>query len=220
MAKRIGVILSGCGYLDGAEIHEATITLLALDRGGAEIKMMAPNKSQMHVINHKSGDVTGEVRNVLTESARIARGEVVDIAEVKADDLDGIILPGGYGAAKNLTDFAVKGADCTIHPEVDRLLNDMFKAKKPIGVICIAPAVLARALKGKDVKVKLTIGNDQDTAAALEAMGAQHVECKVDDTVVDEEHKVVSTPAYMLGPGIKDVATGIEKLVAKVLELA
>lgn len=220
MAKKIGVILSGCGYLDGAEIHESVITLLALDRAGAEIKIMAPNKSQMHVINHKSGDVTGEVRNVLTESARIARGAVEDIAEIKAADLDGLILPGGYGAAKNLTDFAVKGAECTIHPEVERLLKDMIKAKKPVGVICIAPAVLARALKGKGPKAKLTIGNDKDTAKALETLGAKHVTCKVDDIVVDEENKVVSTPAYMLGPSIKNVAAGIEKLVKKVVELA
>jgi len=220
MSKRIGVILSGCGFKDGAEIHEAVITLLALDRGGAEVKVMAPNKSQMDVINHKTDARTGEVRNAMTEAARIARGSIVDIAEVKADELDGIILPGGYGAAKNLVDFAVKGADCTIHPEVDRLLNDMFRAKKPIGVECIAPAVLARALKGKGVKVKLTIGNDAGTAKALEALGAKHVNCAVGDIVVDEKHKVVSTPAYMLGPGIKDVAEGIEKLVAKVLEWA
>lgn len=220
MAKKIGVLLSGCGYLDGAEIHEATVTLLALDRGGAEIKCMAPNKSQMHTIHHKSSEETGEVRNVLTESARIARGEIEDIADVKADDLDGLILPGGYGAAKNLTDFAVKGPDCTIHPEVNRLINDMVKAKKPVGVICIAPAVMARAMKDKGVKVKLTIGNDKDTAKALEALGAQHVDCNVDDIVVDEANKVVSTPAYMLGPTIKHVAAGIEKLVAKVLELA
>ncbi len=220
MAKTIGVLLSGCGHLDGAEIHEATITLLALDRGGAEIKCLAPNKSQMHVIHHKTGDVTGEVRNVMTEAARIARGEIEDIAEIKADDLDALILPGGYGAAKNLVDFAVKGADCTIHPEVDRLINDMVKAGKPVGVICIAPAVMARAMKDKGIKVKLTIGNDKSTAEALEAMGAQHVDCSVDDIVVDEDHKVVSTPAYMLGPSIKNVAAGIEKLVAKVIEIA
>lgn len=220
MPKRIGVILSGCGFKDGAEIHEAVITLLALDRAGAQVKIMAPNKSQMDTINHKSDQKTGETRNVLTEAARIARGDIVDIAEVKADDLDGLILPGGYGAAKNLVDFAVKGADCTIHPEVDRLLNDMFKAKKPIGVMCIAPAVLARALKGKGVKVKLTIGNDEGTAKALEALGAKHVNCEVGEIVVDSPHKVVSTPAYMLGPGIKDVAAGIEKLVAKVMEWA
>lgn len=220
MSPRIGVILSGCGFKDGAEIHESVITLLALDRAGAQVKIMAPNKSQMDTINHKSDQKTGETRNVLTEAARIARGDIVDIAEVKADDLDGLILPGGYGAAKNLVDFAVKGADCTIHPEVDRLLNDMIKAKKPIGVMCIAPAVLARALKGKGVKVKLTIGNDAGTAKALEAMGAKHVNCEVGDIVADTAHKVVSTPAYMLGPGIKDVAGGIEKLVKKVLEWA
>ncbi|MCX6639207.1 MAG: isoprenoid biosynthesis glyoxalase ElbB [bacterium] len=220
MSKRIGVILSGCGYLDGAEIHEAVVTLLALDRAGADVKIMAPNKSQLDTLHHITGSKTGEVRNVLTEAARIARGKIDDIADVKADDLDGLIIPGGYGAAKNLVDFAVKGSDCTIHPEVDRLINDLFKAKKPIGVMCIAPAVLARALKNQNVSVKLTIGNDKDTAKALEAMGAKHVDCRVEDIVVDEAHKIVSTPAYMLGPWIKDVAAGIEKLVGKVMEWA
>lgn len=220
MPKKIGVLLSGCGYLDGAEIQESVITLLALDRAGAEIKAMAPNKSQMHVLNHQTGGKTGEVRNVLNESARITRGQVEDIAEVKPEDLDALILPGGFGAAKNLTDFAVKGANCTIHPEVDRLLRGMFDGGKPIGVICIAPVVLARALKDRGEQVKLTIGNDEGTAKALEEMGAKHVNCAVGDIVVDEPHKVVSTPAYMLGPGIKDVAEGIEKLVAKVVELA
>jgi enhancing lycopene biosynthesis protein 2 len=220
MAKKVGVILSGCGFLDGAEIHEAVVTLLALDRAGAEIRILAPNKSQMDVVNHKSGQKTGEVRNVLTEAARIARGKIEDIADAKAEDLDAVILPGGYGAAKNLTDFAVKGAHCTIHPEVDRLLKEMFDAKKPIGVECIAPAVLARALKDRNVKVKLTIGNDKETAAALEALGAKHVNCPVDEVVADEKNKVVSTPAYMLGPGIKDIAAGIEKLVDQVLAWA
>ncbi len=220
MAKRVGVILSGCGFLDGAEIHEAVVTLLALDRAGAEVRILAPNKSQMDVVNHKSGQKTGEVRNVLTEAARIARGKIEDLADVKAEDLDAVILPGGYGAAKNLTDFAVKGATCTIHPEVDRLLKGMFDAKKPIGVICIAPAVLARALKDRNVKVKLTIGNDKETAAALEALGAKHVNCTVEEIVADEKNKVVSTPAYMLGPGIKDIAAGIEKLVDQVLAWA
>lgn len=220
MAKRVGVILSGCGFLDGAEIHEAVVTLLALDRAGAEIRILAPNKSQMDVVNHKSGQKTGEVRNVLTEAARIARGKIEDVADVKAEDLDAVILPGGYGAAKNLTDFAIKGADCTIHPEIDRLLKAMFDAKKPIGAECIAPAVLARALKDRNVKVKLTIGNDRETAAALEALGAKHVNCTVDEIVTDEKNKVVSTPAYMLGPGIKDIAAGIEKLVNQVLAWA
>jgi enhancing lycopene biosynthesis protein 2 len=220
MSKKIGVLLSGCGHQDGAEIHESVITLLALDRAGAEVRIMAPHKSQMHTVNHLTGKPTGEIRNVLNESARIARGQVEDIAEVKPEDLDALILPGGYGAAKNLTDFATKGANCTIHPEVDRLLRGLFEAGKPIGVICIAPAVLARALKDRDVQVKLTIGDDVDTAKALEAMGAKHVNCAVGDIVVDAKYKVVSTPAYMLGPSIKDVAEGIEKLVAKVMEIA
>jgi enhancing lycopene biosynthesis protein 2 len=220
MSKRIGVLLAGCGHQDGAEIHEAVITLLALDRAGVEIKMMAPNKSQSDTLNHRTGSKTGEVRNVLTEAARIARGKIEDLADVNPQDLDGLILPGGYGAAKNLCDFALKGADCTIHPEVHLLLKSMFEAKKPIGVICIAPAVLARALKGRGVQVKLTIGNDPGTAKALEAMGAKHVNCAVGDIVVDEQHKVVSTPAYMLGPSIKDVAVGIEKLVAKIVAMA
>lgn len=220
MSKKIGVILSGCGYLDGAEIQESVITLLALDRAGAEVRIMAPNKSQMHTLNHQTGSKTGEVRNVLNEAARITRGNVQDVAEVKPEDLDALILPGGYGAAKNLTDFAVKGGDCTIHPEVDRLVRGMVEAGKPVGVICIAPVVLARAMKGRDAQISLTIGNDPDTAKALEAMGARHVDCAVEDIVVDERYKVVSTPAYMLGPGIKEVAAGIEKLVAKIVEMA
>ncbi|RJP80738.1 MAG: isoprenoid biosynthesis protein ElbB [Candidatus Zixiibacteriota bacterium] len=220
MPKKIAVLLSGCGYLDGAEIQEAVVTLLALDRAGADVTVLAPNISQRHVLNHQSGQPTGEVRNVLTETARISRGNVVDVAEAKAEAFDALVLPGGYGAAKNLCDFAIRGADCTIHPEVDRLLNEMFAARKPLGVICIAPAVLARALKGRDVQVKLTIGNDRDTAKALEALGAKHVDSPTDQIVTDEEHRVVSTPAYMLGPGPKEVAAGIEKLVAKVLEWA
>ena len=220
MSKTIGVLLSGCGYLDGAEIHESVLALLALDRAGVEVRIMAPNKSQVDTINHKTGSKTGEVRNVLTEAARIARGQIEDVADVNSQDLDALILPGGYGAAKNLCDFALKGADCSIHPEVHLLLKGMFEAKKTIGVICIAPVVLARALKGRGVQVKLTIGHDADTAKALEALGAKHVNCAVSDIVVDEQHKVVSTPAYMLGPGIKDVAVGIEKLVMKIVELA
>jgi enhancing lycopene biosynthesis protein 2 len=220
MSKRIGVLLSGCGHQDGSEIQESVITLLALDRAGAEVRFMAPNKSQMGTINHLTGKLTGEIRNVLNEAARIARGKVEDVADVKPEDLDALILPGGYGAAKNLTDFAVKGANCTIHPEVERLLRGMFDAGKPLGVICIAPVVLARSLKSRGVRVKLTIGNDADTAKALEAMGAKHVNCVVGDIVVDAKHKIVSTPAYMLGPSIKDVAEGIEKLVAKVVEMA
>ena len=216
MAK-IGVLLSGCGVNDGSEIHEAVITLLTLDRTGAETVCMAPDVDQFDVVNHLTGEATGEKRNVLVESARIARGNIKDISKVRAADIDGLIIPGGFGAAKNLSNFAVKGKDAVVNEEVSRLLKDMVSAEKPIGAICIAPATLTKALEGKNPEV--TIGNDIGTAGAIEAMGGQHKECSVDMIHVDSNNKIVTTPAYMLGPDIKDVAVGIEKLVNKVLEL-
>jgi len=213
---KVGVVLSGCGVYDGAEIHEAVITLLALDRAGCKIVMMAPNIPQMHVVNHLTGEeATGETRNVLVESARIARGNVKDMKDVKGADLDALIFPGGFGAAKNLSNFATKGTGMEVNPEVDRLFKEMF-GKKPIGLICIAPAIGAKSGEG----VTLTIGTDKDTAAALETIGAKHVDKPVTDIVVDEKNKIVSTPAYMLGQRISEVATGIEKLVGQVLKMA
>jgi enhancing lycopene biosynthesis protein 2 len=215
---RIGVVLSGCGVFDGTEIHEAVITLLALDRAGAEIVCMAPDVDQLHVVDHLRGDVArGEQRNVLVESARIARGNVVDIAAVDPDDLDALILPGGFGAAKNLSDFALKGAGCKVHPEVARVVTAVHAAGKPIGALCIAPAVLARLLG--DERPHLTIGTDPGTAAALEAMGACHEACEARGTTVDRERLLVTTPAYMLAGSIAEAADGIEKLVGEVLEL-
>lgn len=216
--SRIGVLLSGCGVYDGSEIHEAVLTLLALDRAGAEIICMAPNIDQYHVVNHITQEVMEEKRNVLLESARIARGEIKDLKDVNATDLDGLIIPGGFGAAKNLSDFAVKGPDAAVHPDVKRLLSEMVETEKPVGAICIAPATLTKALSSKNPEV--TIGNDKDTAAAIEAMGGQHKTCTVDMIHFDDRNKIVTTPAYMLGPGIKEVSEGIQKLVDKVLELA
>ncbi len=215
---RVGVLLSGCGVFDGTEIHEAVLTLLALDRAGAEIVCMAPNVEQAHVINHLTQEVTTETRNVLVESARIARGEIKDLKDVQAGDLDALIMPGGFGAAKNLSDFAFKGPQATVHPEVKRLLTDLAAAGKPIGAICIAPATLTKALA--DRKPEVTIGTDAGTASAIEAMGGRHKSCSVDMIHLDAGNKLISTPAYMLGPGIKEVAQGIEKLVARVVELA
>ncbi len=214
---RVAVVLSGCGYLDGAEIHESVVTLLALDRAGAEVQCLAPDKPQRDVVDHRTGQaVEGEPRNVLTESARIARGEIQDVASARADQFDAVILPGGFGAAKNLSSFAVEGPGCTVDPGVESLLRDAHAAGKPIGLICIAPNIAAKLFPGVD----LTIGSDQATAGALEQMGAHHKACAVEDFVCDEKANVVSCPAYMLGPGIKDVAAGIEKLVGEVLRLA
>lgn len=214
---KIGVLLSGCGVYDGSEIHEAVLTLLALDRKNANIVCMAPNVDQQDVINHLTGQPMQEKRNVLVESARIARGDIKDMADVAAADIDALIIPGGFGAAKNLSDFAIKGKDATVHPEVQRLLNDMLAAQKPIGAICIAPATLTKALSDKAPEV--TIGTDMGTAQTIEAMGGIHKQCTVDMIHYDEKNNLVTTPAYMLGPGIKDVAVGIEKLVDKILSL-
>ena len=217
-SKRVGVALSGCGVNDGSEIHEAVLTLLALDRAGAKIIAMAPNVSQMHVIDHQAGaPESGAERNVLVESARISRGDIQDMAHVDADDLDALIFPGGFGAAKNLCTLAVDGAAMTINPEVDRLVKAMHSAKKPLGFICIAPALAAKSLG--ELAPKLTIGDDPDTAGALEALGAVHVSCPVDDIVIDPDHRIVTTPAYMLGPSIAPVSRGIDKLVQAVLAM-
>jgi enhancing lycopene biosynthesis protein 2 len=219
MAKKIGVVLSGCGVYDGAEIHESVLTLLALDRRGAVAVVCAPDAPQMHVVNHRSGDVEeGASRNVLVESARIARGAIRDVASVTADELDGLVLPGGFGAAKNLCDFAVKGKDCVVHPEVARLVREVHAQGKPVGAVCIAPAVVAKVLGGE--KPRLTIGTDEATARGLEAMGATHVACTVSELAVDRERKLVSTPAYMLGKRISEVADGIDKAVGALLEMA
>jgi len=215
---KIGVVLSGCGVFDGTELHEAVITLLALDRAGAEAVCMAPDVEQHHVIDHLRGDVArGERRNVLVESARIARGNVADIAAVDPDELDAVILPGGFGAAKNLCDFAAKGAECTVHPEVARVVRAVHAAGRPVGAICIAPALIARLLGGE--RPRLTIGSDAGTAAALEAMGARHEVCGTRETVVDRDRRLVSTPAYMTAASIGEAADGIEKLVGEVLAM-
>jgi len=217
MRKRVGVLLSGCGVFDGSEIHEAVLTLLSLDRCGAEIICAAPDTQQLHVVNHMTTEEMNETRNVLIESARIARGNIVNLKNLTAAQIDALIIPGGFGAAKNLSDFAVKGPQAEVHPEVQRILGQMLAAGKPIGALCIAPATLTRALAPHAPEV--TIGTDAGTAAAIETMGGRHMSCNVDQIHVDTHHKIVTTPAYMLGPGIKDVAVGIEKLVRQVLAM-
>jgi enhancing lycopene biosynthesis protein 2 len=220
MAKRVAVVLSGCGVFDGAEIHESVVTLLALDRAGAEIIIAAPHVEQAHVVNHQTGDVaSAEKRRVEVEAARIARGKVRDLATLKASDLDAIIFPGGFGAAKNLCTYAFDGPGLKVNPEVARITTEMARAKKPIGTICIAPVMTAKILADAGIKVTVTIGNDESTASHIRGFGATHQSCPVDEVVVDREHRVVSTPAYMLAASIKEAAAGIEKLVAAVLGL-
>jgi enhancing lycopene biosynthesis protein 2 len=216
MSKKIAVILSGCGVYDGAEIHESVITLLRLDQRGAQVQCFAPNIAQLHVINHLTGKEMPESRNVLVESARIARGNIKDIREASVEDFDALIVPGGFGSAKNLSNFAVEGAGCSIQPDVLALTEAFAEAGKPVGLICISPALAAK-IYGPGVTC--TIGNDADTAAAMNKMGATHAECAVTDIVEDKARKLVSTPAYMLAQSISEAASGINKLVDRVLEL-
>ncbi len=217
MSKKVAVILSGCGVYDGAEIHESVIALLRLSQRGAQVQCFAPDIPQHHVINHLTGQEMAESRNVLVESARIARGQVRDVRELKAADFDALVIPGGFGAAKNLSDFAFKGASCAVQPDVLAAARDFAHSHKPIGLICIAPAMAARIY---GAGVHCTIGHDPDTAAKLADMGAEHIDCPVDDVVVDEQRKLVTTPAYMLARSPAEAASGINKLVDRVLELA
>ncbi|WLG96044.1 isoprenoid biosynthesis glyoxalase ElbB [Pseudomonas sp. FP198] len=216
MSKKVAVILSGCGVYDGAEIHESVITLLRLDQRGAQVQCFAPNIAQLHVINHLTGEEMPESRNVLVESARIARGNVKDLREARAEDFDALIVPGGFGSAKNLSNFAVEGAGCSVQPEVLALTEAFAEAGKPVGLICISPALAAK-IYGPGVTC--TIGTDADTAAAVTKMGGTHEECLVTDIVEDTARKLVSTPAYMLAQNISEAASGINKLVDRVLEL-
>lgn len=214
--SKIGIVLSGCGVNDGSEIHEAVITMLELDKAGADMLLMAPNIDQLHVINHATGEEMDDSRNVLVESARISRGDIEDIAVVTSENVDALIFPGGFGVAKNLSDYAMAGVECSVNPDVLRLSREVHNEGKPIGAICIAPAIMATILSGE---TELTVGFDEQTASDIDAMGAKHVLCPVDEIVVDKEKKVISTPAYMEAQSIKEAALGIEKLVAEILNM-
>lgn len=216
--KKVAVILSGCGVYDGTEIHESVLTLLALDRAQAQVICAAPDIFQLHVVNHFTGQpVPNEKRNVLVESARIARGAIVALSQLKLDEIDAIILPGGFGAAKNLCDFAVAAEKYQVNPEVAKVLRLAHQMGKPIGFICIAPAIAAKVFGTE--KVEFTIGTDKATAAILQSSGAKHIPCKVHEVAVDRRLKIVTTPAYMLAQRITEAEAGINKLVQTVLEM-
>jgi len=213
--KSIAVILSGCGRLDGAEIHEATLTLWAIHKNSADYQCYAPNIPQQQVKNHLSGEAMDEERNVLVEAARIARGDIIDLADFNADAHDALILPGGLGAATNLSDFADRGADCTVNGDVEKAILAMHQQKKPIGALCIAPVILARILPA----VQVTIGQDPATAEAIEQMGAGHKTTMQAEVVVDHRLRVVTTPCYMLEARVDQIAAGADRLVQEILSL-
>lgn len=217
--KRIGVVLSGCGVFDGAEIHEAVLTLLAIAEAGAEAVCFAPDIAQLHVVNHATGQpAEGETRNVLVEAARIARGKITPLDQADVSALDAAVFPGGFGAAKNLCTFAVDGPAASIDSSVESFVNAMHSAGKPLGFACIAPAVAAKAL-GSEAP-ELTIGNDPATAAGLEKLGAKHIDHPVTEIHVDAAKRIVTTPAYMYDAPIDQVAVGIRKMVNEVIGMA
>ncbi len=223
MAKspKVAVLLAGCGHLDGAEVREAVLTLLALDQHGAAFQCIAPNAPQHHVINHATGQpVPGATRNILEEASRIARvGQCLDLAEARAGDFDALLMPGGYGVAKNHCSFAFKGAEAEVRPDVAAFVRAFFDARKPVGAICIAPALVALALSGK-ASADLTLGNDAGCAAAVTQLGQHHKDTpSAREIVIDEANKLVTTPAYMFDDArLGDVWVGIERCVAEVLK--
>lgn len=214
--KKIAVVLSGCGFKDGAEITEAVSTLIALSENQVDYQVFAPN-SEFTSTNHLS-DSTGDTRNVLTESSRISRGDATDITQLNPSEFDAVVFPGGFGAALHLCTWAKDGSNCQVNPDAERVIKEFHSQSKPIGAICIAPALIARVLGDKNVTV--TIGNDKETAQEINKTGAQHVDCAVDDYVTDRESKVVTTPAYMFDAKPNQVFTGISKAIKELVEMA
>ncbi|WP_372611158.1 isoprenoid biosynthesis glyoxalase ElbB [Halomonas sp.] len=217
MSKRVAVILSGCGVFDGSEIYETTLTLLRLDQLGIDYRCFAPDIEQHHVVDHRNGEVVpGETRHVLVESARLARGEIAPLSELASDDFGAVIVPGGFGATKNLSDFAQAGDGMQVLGELVEVLEGFHRDRKPIGMMCISPVMVPRLL-GPGISV--TIGHAPGVSGAISAMGGLHRSCSVEDIVVDFENRVVTTPAYMLATRISEAATGIFKLVDRVNEM-
>lgn len=210
--KKIAIILSGNGVYDGAEIHEATMTMLAVVKNGAEYHLFAPDKKQHHVVNHLTGEEMPEERNVLIEAARIARGNIKKLSELDMKEFDALMIPGGFGVAKNLSDFAFKGADCSVEPELERVVKQTVELKKPLGALCISPAVVARILEGAEV----TIGQDKETAEAIEEMGGKHKLTNHGEVAIDHQYKIATTPCYMLDANILQIAEGAENVTKAV----
>lgn len=213
--KRFAVILAGCGAFDGAEIHEAVLTLLAIDKLGASSQCFAPDIRQAHVINHLKGKESPETRNVLEESARIARGNIKPLSEYTPGSFDGLIIPGGFGAAKNLCDWAFRGDDCTVNQDVEKAILSTFKANKPIGAMCIAPVILAKLFKGSN----LTTGQDPASGSFIKKMGNTYTHTTHGEVVIDREKRLFTTPCYMLDARIGEIAAGTENIVREMLEV-
>jgi enhancing lycopene biosynthesis protein 2 len=214
--KKIAVVLAGNGVYDGAEIHEATLTMLAIARNGAQYQCFAPDVNQAHVVNHLTGEEMPETRNVLVEAARIARGKIKPLSDYNAKDFDALVFPGGFGVAKNLCTFAFDGVKCTVNRDVESAIKSTVVEEKPIGALCISPVLIAKIL----VDVEVTIGNDEAASSAIETFGATHIEKTHGQIVYDPKYKLVTTPCYMLDATIDQIADGADNVVKKILEIS
>jgi enhancing lycopene biosynthesis protein 2 len=217
MERKVAVVLSGCGYLDGAEITESVSSLIALSEEEAVVRVFAPDVD-LEEVNHQTTEAIGNKRSVLLESARITRGNIEDLKKLEEKDFDAIVIPGGFGVAKNLSDFAAKGASCKVNEDLSKVIKDFHAASKPIGAFCIAPAVVAKVLG--EHGPALTIGNDEATAEEIKKTGSEHVECRVDDYVTDRENKVITSPAYMYEAKPHEVYKGIRGAIRELMEMA
>jgi enhancing lycopene biosynthesis protein 2 len=212
--KKFAVFLAGSGVYDGAEIHEATLTLLAIAKAGASYMIFAPDILQYHVVNHITGEEMPEKRNVLVEAARIARGVIKPTSAFNAADFDALIFPGGFGAAKNLSTWAIEGDDCKVHPEVEKAVMEMVESKKPIGAMCISPVILAQLIKGTN----LTTGQDNPSADFIEKMGSRYTPATYGEVIIDKERKIFTTPCYMLDSTIVQIEQGTRNIVREMMK--
>lgn len=225
--KKIGVLLSGNGVYDGSEIHESVFTLLSIAENGGQYVCIAPNMEQHHVVDHTTGNEMSETRNVLTEAARIARGDISDLATISANDLDALVLPGGFGAAKNLTKWAFNGPDGEIYPEVKRIIAEMVIAKKPVVGLCMAPTVIAKAMENSGVEVRLTVGTDKEPSPyeieaisqGMEKTGAVAEMKTKNEVLVDVQNKIISAPCYMMEASIVDVRSNTKQAIDELFKL-
>ncbi len=213
--KKFAVILSGCGVFDGAEIHEATLSLYSISKNGGSYEIFAPDMEQFHVVNHLTGEEMPEKRNVLIEAARIARGNIKALSELRVNDFDALLFPGGFGAAKNLSDWAFNGPEGKVHDEVQKVIREAVSAGLVLGALCISPVLFAKVLED----VEITIGADPNDARAVETTGSRHVSTNHGELVIDKKYKLVTTPCYMLDASIAQIGEGAENIVKKMMEM-
>ena len=212
--KKFAVILCGCGSLDGSEIHESVMTLLAIDRNECTYSIFAPNDNQYHVVNHYTKEATQEKRNMMVEAARIARGDIRPIEECRVEDFDALVFPGGNGAAKNLFTYAFDGKNCTVREDVANLIKAFHAQHKPIGALCIAPVMIAKVLGD----VTITVGNDEGTIQNVLSFGSQHINTLQTGVIADKQNMVFTSPCYMLPARISDIADCAQNLIDAILE--